>query len=89
MVKSVAMVISGRVQGVFFRKYTLDVALRLGVSGFVCNKDDGTVYIEASGRADQVDQLIDWCHKGSPASKVQQVSCKEIDIVHHHWFEIR
>ena len=65
--------VTGQVQGVFFRKYTKQEADRLGIKGMVCNKPDGSVYIEAEGPEEKIKAFTDWCHKGSPSSRVEQV----------------
>lgn len=67
------IIVTGKVQGVFFRKYTKEEADRLQVRGLVRNEPDGSVYIEAEGEEDAVDTLIKWCWKGSPSSKVENV----------------
>lgn len=65
--------IHGRVQGVFFRESTRREAERLGVHGWVRNQDDGTVEALVEGEAARVQQLIDWCHRGPPSARVDQV----------------
>lgn len=65
--------IHGRVQGVFFRESTRREAERLGVHGWVRNQDDGTVEALVDGEATRVQQLIDWCHRGPPAARVDRV----------------
>jgi acylphosphatase len=71
--KRVRVLISGRVQGVFFRAYTRDTAIQEGLSGWVRNLADGRVEAVFEGNADQVDRMIAWCHQGSPGSRVGQV----------------
>jgi len=65
--------IAGRVQGVFFRAYTQDAARRLGVSGWVRNMRDGRVEAVFEGDAERVEQMIAWCHEGSPMGRVDSV----------------
>lgn len=77
--KHIQITVSGKVQGVFFRAYTEKKANELGISGFVKNQDDGSVYIDASGTNDQLNKLVAWCHKGSPLSSVNQVVHVEIN----------
>ena len=69
--------INGRVQGVAFRKYANQSAKKMGIAGFVKNQDDGSVYIEAEGQKEDLDLFIEWCHKGSPFSKVESVDIKD------------
>lgn len=68
------VLVSGKVQGVFYRKYTQRKAAQLGVTGFVRNLPDGRVEIVAEGTAEQVRALEAWCHEGPPKSEVTAVS---------------
>ncbi len=63
-------VVSGRVQGVFFRDSCRSQAQRLGVRGWVRNRSDGTVEVVAEGRRDDVDQLLNWCRQGPSRAQV-------------------
>ncbi|CAB1082714.1 acylphosphatase [Alkalispirochaeta odontotermitis] len=67
-------VISGRVQGVFFRMETKRAADRFGVSGWVRNLKDGTVEALFEGEKERVDAVIDWCREGPPHADVTDVS---------------
>lgn len=69
--------VSGKVQGVFYRQSTLEVAKSLWLKGSVRNEPDGNVYIEAEGEADQLAKLIEWCKTGPPRAKVAQVQFSE------------
>lgn len=66
-------IISGRVQGVFFRMKTLEAARKHGVSGWVKNKRDGSVEAVFEGEKILVDKVIEWCRRGPPASRVDNV----------------
>lgn len=81
--------IKGKVQGVFFRKYTQRTALEMGVNGFVKNCSDGSVYAEVTGPRQLVEQFISWCHVGSPSAVVMEVLVEEKNTVHFTTFEIR
>ena len=70
------VIISGRVQGVCFRMETQRAAKRIGVSGWVKNRFDGTVEAVFEGDKKQVDQIIKWCRKGPSLSVVSNL---EID----------
>lgn len=65
--------VQGRVQGVGFRYSTLQMAEKLGITGFVRNLSDGSVEIVAEGSDDQLNELIDWAHWGPSAAKVTRV----------------
>lgn len=71
--RRVRVLITGRVQGVFFRAYTRDAARRAGVTGWVRNLADGRVEALFEGDADKVEQIIEWCRKGSPLARVEHV----------------
>lgn len=70
-------VVHGRVQGVFFRAYTQDEAVRLGLKGWVRNRPDGSVETVLEGEDSAVEQLVLWLHKGSPMSLVSGVVVTE------------
>lgn len=67
------VLISGRVQGVFFRAETQKAAVRLGIRGWVRNCPDGRVEALFEGPRERVTQMIEWCWKGSPHSRVSDV----------------
>ncbi|UCG11181.1 MAG: acylphosphatase [Deltaproteobacteria bacterium] len=68
------VLISGRVQGVFFRDYTRRAARARGISGWVMNTRDGRVEAVLEGEKEMVEDMIRWCHQGSPMSYVSDVS---------------
>lgn len=69
--------IHGRVQGVWFRAWTLETAQGLKLDGWVRNRTDGTVEALAVGAPDAVEKLITACHDGPPAAKVERVEVEE------------
>ena len=71
--RSVRVRISGRVQAVWFRSWTADEALSLGLDGWVRNRRDGTVEAVFSGPADAVERMIAICHQGPTAARVAAV----------------
>ncbi|MCB1866017.1 MAG: acylphosphatase [Chromatiales bacterium] len=73
--------VSGRVQGVFYRASTRREALRLGVSGHARNLPDGRVEVLACGTADAVDALCEWLWTGPPHARADQVVCRPVDLV--------
>ena len=66
-------VVHGRVQGVNFRYYTIRTARRLGLTGWVANRWDGTVEIVAEGPREALNEFWAFLGRGSPSSVVQQV----------------
>lgn len=65
--------ISGNVQGVYFRVYTHEAAVRFGVTGWVRNLKDGRVEAVFEGEDAAVEQMLRWCWEGSPSSRVDKV----------------
>lgn len=74
-------VITGRVQGVFFRACTHDEAQRIGLSGWVRNRVDGSVETELQGDEVEVKRMLNWLHKGSPTSQVAKVTSRQLAII--------
>jgi len=73
------VLISGKVQGVWFRATTKQQAERRNVSGWVRNTSDGKVEAVFQGEVDAVDDLISWCHQGSSMSDVSDVMVESMD----------
>ena len=67
------LIVSGRVQGVFFRAETQKAATIFGVYGWVRNRRDGTVEAVVEGATNDVISLINWCKTGPPISRVAKV----------------
>lgn len=76
MKKNVHVIISGRVQGVWFRTSTKQKAEQLGITGWVRNTKDGRVEAIFEGEEETVNQMLQWCHQGPPLSKVNNVEIK-------------
>ena len=74
----VRCIVSGRVQGVWFRETTRSRARELGLSGSAVNLPDGTVEVIACGDEPAVKALQDWLWTGSTLSRVKQVACEEL-----------
>lgn len=65
--------INGHVQGVFFRARAQEQAEKLDIKGYAKNLPDGSVEIVAQGKKENLEELIAWCHDGSPSAKVEKV----------------
>ena len=72
--RAVRLQIDGRVQGVWFRGWTVDTATRLGLDGWVRNRSDGSVEVVAAGDPEAVDRLVAACHHGPGTAKVMAVA---------------
>jgi acylphosphatase len=66
-------IVHGRVQGVSFRYYTIQAASRLGLTGWVANRWNGTVETVAEGPRDKLDELLAFLHRGPPSAWVERV----------------
>ena len=80
MNRQVRILVSGRVQGVYFRAFTQKQANKLGVAGFARNLPDGRVEVFATGSDAAVEKLIQWCHKGPVTAKVERVTTEAVDL---------
>jgi acylphosphatase len=79
-------IVTGRVQGVFFRASTRDFALQMGVAGYAKNRDDGSVEVIASGSTEALAALFAWLHHGPPAARVERVQREEMSPQDLHGF---
>ena len=82
--RRVRAIVSGRVQGVAFRATTAEQATQLGVVGWVMNRSDGSVEIEAEGAPEQVAALLAWCEQGPPHARVSRFVVEELTPVEAH-----
>ena len=67
------LAITGRVQGVWYRESLREAADALNVTGWVRNLSDGSVEAVIQGPAERVEALIDWCRRGPPLARVEDV----------------
>lgn len=79
--------ITGKVQGVSFRSTAKRHADKLGLQGFARNEPDGSVYIEAEGPEENLQEFLKWCQEGSPLAKVKSVESAAHDPKGHSGFE--
>ena len=88
--RNVHILVSGRVQGVWFRGSTAKVAEALGLVGWVRNLPDGCVEIEAQGPASKIEEFIAWCRIGPPRASVDRVEViEEASAAGYSSFEVR
>ncbi|MEU8995893.1 acylphosphatase [Streptomyces caniferus] len=83
------VVVSGDVQGVFFRDTCRRMAEKHGVAGWVRNLPDGAVEAVFEGEPERVQQLVDWAGEGPPMATVNSVSVHEEEPEGTRGFEIR
>lgn len=89
MIKSFSITVTGRVQNVGFRYYTQKSANEMGISGFVKNRSDGSVYIEAEGAESALASFIVWCHRGPAWARVEEVQVQEQPVQDYKGFNVR
>jgi len=82
-------VVSGRVQGVFYRASTEDTARRLGLSGWVRNLPDGRVELVACGEEAKLRELERWLWQGPRHARVEQVAVQDVPVEAFSGFAMR
>ena len=85
----VRVIVTGRVQGVWFRDSCREEARALGVRGFVRNRADGAVEAELEGPAPAVERMVEWCRHGPPRARVDAVDTERIATVGEPGFRVR
>jgi len=79
-VRAVRVRVRGRVQGVWFRGSTRDEARRLGLAGWVRNREDGSVEAHLQGAPATVDAMVAWCRVGPPLAAVTRLDLDDVDL---------
>lgn len=74
------LLISGRVQGVFYRSFTEDVAHSLGLKGWVKNCSNEKVEAVFEGKKEDIEKAISLCYKGPPAARVSNIDVQWEDF---------
>jgi acylphosphatase len=83
------VVVSGRVQGVFFRDACRREAMRRGVAGWVRNDPDGTVEALFEGSAEAVEGMCEWCRRGPSEADVEKVAVHAVQPSGLPGFQVR
>lgn len=78
MMRRVKILVSGRVQGVYFRVFTQNKAKHFAIKGSVRNLPDGRVEIIAEAEHVMMEKFIKWCHKGPVTARVDQVEIADL-----------
>jgi acylphosphatase len=81
--------VDGKVQGVWFRRSTVQKAKELGLTGFVQNEPGGSVYVEAEGEKSKLMALVSWCLDGPDDAGVVAMTIVKGPAAGHTIFEIR
>ncbi|RLD90294.1 MAG: acylphosphatase [Bacteroidetes bacterium] len=87
--KGAIIKIYGKVQGVGFRYYTQQKAHELSIDGFVQNRPDGSVYVEAEGSEENLDAFILWCHDGPGWARVTNITVQRTPAFGYDEFTIK
>ena len=83
------LIISGKVQGVFYRGWSVETALSLGLTGWVRNRTNGDVELLVQGRPEPVARFIELAHFGPSAAQVTAITAEEAPVSFIHGFEQR
>ena len=83
------VIVTGNVQGVFFRAGMRREARRLGVTGWASNRHDGRVEAHVEGSRDAVERLVLWCRSGPTAATVHHVRATKVEPAGYVRFAIR
>lgn len=86
--KTIRLIIKGKVQGVFYRATAKDIADELGIKGWVRNLPDRNVEITATATEKILQKFIDWCKQGPPKASVDEVIVEELSTTEFNGFRI-
>jgi acylphosphatase len=86
--KTIQLLIQGKVQGVFYRASAKEKADKLGIRGWVKNTEDGDVAILCQGPEMELGEFINWCRQGPPRARVEHIELKEITAALQSGFTI-
>ncbi|MBI2101872.1 acylphosphatase [Candidatus Woesearchaeota archaeon] len=87
--KCTHLIVSGRVQGVYFRANVRDKALQLGLKGYAKNLPDGNVEVVAEGNGEKIKELVDFIKKGPGVASVTGIQMKHKEPENFKNFEVR
>lgn len=81
--------VTGKVQNVGFRYYTVNTARQFNIYGFVKNQPDGSVYIEAEGEKDKLEGFMEWCRRGPQWARVEGFEVQEQPLMGFGEFKVK
>ncbi len=85
---TIHLLITGKVQGVFYRATAKKIANQLNIKGWIKNTRDGNVEATATGNEEQLKEFINWCKQGPDNAKVEEVIVEQKPITSFDTFEI-
>ncbi|UUO25174.1 acylphosphatase [Colwellia sp. M166] len=80
--------VSGKVQGVYFRASSQQIAIDHGLSGYARNLTDGRVEILMCGEEQSINKMLAWLAHGPPQAEVKTIESKQVPWQEHHFFAI-
>jgi acylphosphatase len=89
MTQHITIIVSGKVQGVFYRAAAKEKADELGAKGFVRNEPNGSVYIEAEAEEEVLYKFVKWCNSGPTRAHVQHVEVIPGEVKGYSGFAIQ
>ena len=81
-------IISGKVQGVYFRASSQQVAIDNGLSGYARNLKNGRVEVLMCGEEQAIDKMLDWLAQGPSQAEVTDIASEEVAWQEHNFFSI-
>ena len=86
--KTIRLIVKGKVQGVFYRAYAKDIADQLGITGWAKNLPDKNVEIIVTANDKLLGQFVERCRQGPPRANVDEVIIEELNIGEFNGFRI-
>lgn len=80
--------VSGKVQGVYFRVSSQQVAIEHGLSGYARNLTNGNVEVLMCGKEQNIDKMLKWLAQGPPEAEVTNVEVKQVAFQEHNFFAV-
>lgn len=80
--------LSGKVQGVYFRASSQQMAIELGLSGYARNLADGGVEVMVSGDKNNVNKILEWLTHGPSEAEVDKIELKQVELQEYSFFSI-
>ena len=87
--ETVHLVIKGKVQGVYYRASARDIAIELGIKGWIKNVPGGQVEVMASGNKEELEKFIGWCRRGPKHAEVSDVAVTRLKEQNFSDFSIK
>jgi len=85
---NLGLLIRGEFTNTGFRFSTMKEAYHIGIKGIVKNTEEGSIYIEAEGKKNQLDQFTDWCNSMKKEISISQIQISENEVKHYKEFNI-